>query len=208
VSWKPDSLVLEDGKINTRTYNYTSGWIETKQKYHYGKYEIRCKIPKGKSLWPAFWIYGEKDGVNNEIDVFEFWNPQGVFGQYKPGKLSMEHHMTIHYNRKMSGKSYTGPDYSSDFHTFTIVWDSTKIEWYVDGDLKRTATQYLTKRGKNVNCDEVKSGKTYYINPIFPNCPMSILANIAMQNGKNSPDEHTFDNPVYEIDYIRYYKPK
>ncbi len=207
VNWKPDTLVLEDGKKNNRTYNYTSGWIETKKEFHYGKYEIRCKIPKGKSLWPAFWMYGEKNGINNEIDVFEFWNPQNSFGKYTPKKLAMQHHMTLHFNHKMSGENYIGPDYSLDYHTFTVVWDSTKIEWYVDGALKRTSTQYLTKRGKNVDCKNVKANRIYLLNPVFPTAPMEILANIAVQSGKNSPDENTFNNPIYEIDYIRYYKP-
>ena len=205
VSWKADSLILQDGKINTRQYDYTSGWIETKQYFHYGKFEIRCKIPKGKSMWPAFWMYGEKDRINNEIDVFEFWNPTNSFGKYTPKKLSKIHHMTIHYNKKMSGKKYEGEDFSKDFHTFTVVWDSTKIEWFVDGQLKRTSTYYQTKRGKDVDCKDVKAGNTYYLNPIFPNEKMAILANLALQSGKNSPDENTF-NSVFEIDYIRYYK--
>ena len=51
-------------------------------------------------------MYGEVNGVNNEIDVFEFWNPHNMFGKYSPKKLSMIHHMTVHYNKKMSSKSY------------------------------------------------------------------------------------------------------
>ena len=207
VSWKADSLKLDDGKINTRTYNYTSGWMETTQQFHYGKYEIRCKIPKGKSFLPAFWMYGEVNGVNNEIDVFEFWNPHNMFGKYSPKKLSMIHHMTVHYNKKMSSKSYVGPDFSLDFHTFSVIWDSTKIEWHVDGVVKRVMTKYLTKNGKNVACKDVKASRTYLLNPIFPDAPVAIIANIAVQIGKNSPDDNTFKNADYEIDYIRYYKP-
>jgi beta-glucanase (GH16 family) len=207
VSWKEDSIKLEDGKINTRTYNYTSGWIETKEQFHYGKYEIRCKIPKGKSCWSAFWMYGQVGDINNEIDVFEFWNPKNAFGNYSSKKLSMQHHMTLHFNHKMSVENYVGPDYSLDYHTFTLVWDSTKIEWFVDGDLKRISTQYQTKRGKNVQCKDIKAGRTYILNPVFPTAPMAIITNIALQSGKNSPDESTFINPAFEIDYIRYYKP-
>ena len=206
VSWKADSVLLEDGKVNIRTYYYTSSSIETKQQFHYGKYEIRCKIPKGKSLWPAFWMYGEVNKVDSELDVFEFWNPQNSVGKYSSKKLSMQHHMTLHYNHKMSGENYTGPDYSLDYHTFTLVWDSTKIEWYVDGSLKRRCTQYLTKRGKNVECKDVKAGQIYILNPVFPKTQVCIIADIALQSGKNSPDENTFNNPAFEIDYIRFYK--
>jgi beta-glucanase (GH16 family) len=206
VNWQPDTMKLGDGISNTRTYYHTSGWIETKEKFYYGKYEIRCKIPKGKGLWPAFWMYGEKNKINNEIDVFEFWNPENNFGQYIPKKLSMVHHITVHHNHKMSGKKYVGPDYSLAYHTFTVVWDSTKIEWYVDGKLQRLVTQYITKRGKAVLCNEMKTSQEYMLNPVFPIGPMTIIADIAIQSKKNSPDENTFNNPALEIDYIRYYQ--
>ncbi|HEY0030581.1 MAG TPA: glycoside hydrolase family 16 protein [Bacteroidia bacterium] len=206
VSWQPDSMKLGDGNINLRTYNYTSAWIETRKLYRYGKFEVRCKIPKEKGFWPSFWMYGMENGVNNEIDVFEFWNEHNSFGKFSAKKLSMVNHMTMHYNKKMSSKSYTGPDYSTDFHTFAVVWDTTKIEWYVDGKLQRTATQYVTKRGKNVECKDIKSNETYYLNPVFPKDPMNIIANLAIQTGKNKPLVETFSN-AFEIDYIRYYKP-
>lgn len=205
VSWLPDSIKLNDGQINIRTYNYTSSWIETKRLYLYGKFEIRCKIPKGKGFWPSFWMYGMKGDVNNEIDVFEFWNEDNLIGKFSDKKLSKVNHMTVHYNKKMSSKSYEGPDFSNDFHTFAVVWDSTKIEWYVDGDLKRTYTQYATRRGKNVTCEDIKANKTYYLNPVFPKDSMNIIVNLAIQKGKDKPDTEKLESN-YEIDYIRYYK--
>ena len=205
VNWKADSLILDDGEINTRTYNYTSGWMDSNEQYHYGKFEVRCKVPKGKGLWPSFWMYGETNKVNNEIDVFEFWNEENAFGRYNQKKLSMVNHMTTHYNKKMSGKSYVGPDFSLDFHTYSVIWDSTKIEWYVDGELKRKHTKYITKRGKNVECKDVKANNSYYLNPVFPKDPMTIILNLAIQKGKDKPDTDIL-NSEFEIDYVRYYK--
>lgn len=43
---------------NKRWFNYTSGMIFSKQQFIYGKFEIRCKVPSIKKLWPAFWLYG------------------------------------------------------------------------------------------------------------------------------------------------------
>ncbi len=205
VSWQPDSLILGDGLPNLRTYDFTSAFIETKNQYLYGKFEIRCKIPKEKGMWPAFWMYGEKDKVNNEIDVFEFWNSETIFGKYNPKKSSKVVRMTVHYNHKFSGKKYEGVDYSQDFHIFTVVWDSTKIEWFVDGESIRLSTYYQTKSGKNVECKDVKAGKTYYTNPIFPNEKAVIIANLGIQSGDNAPEVNTFSNS-FDIDYIRYYK--
>ena len=207
VNWKADTAILGDGKPNLRTYYHTSVWMETKEKFLYGKYEIRCKVPKGKGLWPGFWMYGENNGINNEIDVFEFWNPKNSFGNYSPKKLSAIHHMTVHYNHKMTTDSYSDVDFSLDYHTFTVIWDSTKIEWYMDGKLKRVTTQYLTKRGNNVDCKDVKANHTYILNPVFPKDTECILVSMGIQSGKNAPDENTFKGPAFQIDYIRYYKP-
>ena len=45
------------------TYNaeYTSGWINTDDKFSstYGRFDIRAKLPKGKGSWPAIWMLGE-----------------------------------------------------------------------------------------------------------------------------------------------------
>ncbi|HLC82730.1 MAG TPA: glycoside hydrolase family 16 protein, partial [Bacteroidia bacterium] len=106
VSWQSDSTIVGDNQVNIRQYPYTSGWMDSNEQFLYGKFEVRCKIPKAKGLWPSFWMYGEPYKINNEIDVFEFWNEENVFGKYNSKKLSMVNHMTVHYNKKMSGKSY------------------------------------------------------------------------------------------------------
>jgi len=113
------------------TFEYTSAEIDSKESFGFGKYEIRCKIPSGKGFWPAFWMYGEgAGGRNNEIDVFEFWKNN-----------TSDHNMTVHYDGSMCQSDYNGPDYSLDFHTFSVIWDNYKIEWYVDGELKRCSKQ-------------------------------------------------------------------
>ncbi|MEO0075699.1 MAG: glycoside hydrolase family 16 protein [candidate division WOR-3 bacterium] len=100
----------------TTNFDYSSAEIDSKYKFGYGMYEIRCKIPKGKGFWPAFWMYGENaNGVNNEIDVFEFWD-----------NSTNDHNMTVHYNGQMCLTDYNGPDYSQAFHTFTVIWDNYK----------------------------------------------------------------------------------
>jgi beta-glucanase (GH16 family) len=78
--YRDENCILENGilKLKTdkikgdwfgRSFDYTSGLVHSKQQFRtYSKYEIRCKLPKGKQQWPAFWIFG----WNTEIDIFEF----------------------------------------------------------------------------------------------------------------------------------------
>ena len=198
VNWKPDDEILSDGLPNLRTYYYTSSNIWTKYKFGYGKFEIRCKLPAGKSFKPAFWMYGRNasnSSINNEIDVFEFWDDN-----------TSKHHMTVHYNGQMCEEDYNGPDYSQDFHTFTVIWNNYKIEWYVDGNLKRRSTKFYTILGQIVDCNGIQAFGEYILDKVFPRDPMNIITNLAIQTGTYAPDNNTPFPSSLEIDYIRYYK--
>lgn len=180
----------------TETFYYTSAEIDSKYKFSYGKYEIRCKIPSGKGFWPAFWMYGEDaNHVNNEIDVFEFWDNN-----------TNDHNMTMHYNGQMCLTDYNGPDYSQSFHTFTVMWDNYKIEWYVDGNLKRRVTKFYTILGQVVDCNGIQASGQYILENVYPKDPMNIISNLAIQTGTFQPDINTPFPSSLEIDYIRYYK--
>lgn len=196
ISYLPDNQILADGLPNLRTFHYTSSNIWTKYKFGYGKYEIRCKLPKGKGFWPAFWMYGVgSNGISNEIDVFEFWDNN-----------THKHHMTVHYDHEKCGDKYNGPDYSDKMHTFTVVWNNYKIEWYVDNKLKWRTTKFNTLLGQNVDCGGLKSFHEYLLNNIFPKYPMNIIVNVAIQKGPYAPDNGTIFPNSMEIDYIKYYK--
>jgi beta-glucanase (GH16 family) len=210
IDWKPEEEILQDGLPNLRTYNYTSSNIWTKNKFSYGKFEARVKIPKGKGFWPAFWTYA--DNPWSEIDIFEFWNEDYINGNYDDSKLSKVHNMNVHYDYDKNGKSnycsskYTATDFSEDFHIFTLIWDQDKIQWYVDGDLKRTDYQYYNFSGQAV-CT-VDAFKQYAKNQLFPTQPMHIILNLAIQSSGNddSPDHKTPFPSQMEIDWVRYYK--
>jgi beta-glucanase (GH16 family) len=211
ISWKPDDEILWDSLPNLRTYNYTSANIWTKTAYLYGKFEARVKIPKGKGLWPAFWLYGGP--VWNEIDVFEFWNEYNFLGRFSPNKLSNILHTNVWLDYDKDGKGnpcskkYKFSDFSKDFHVFTLIWEKNKIEWYVDGNLIRSVYKYYTSKGKITDCT-LYSGLEYIVNKIYPNQPMSIIFNTAVQTGKNAPENSTQFPCIMEVDWIRYYQKK
>lgn len=128
-----------DGKMETicSNFEFTSGEIQSKLKLDYGMLEIRCKIPYGKGLIPAGWMYGEVAGKSSELDVFEFWNQKTITGKFDADKIAKVHQMTAHNTGVMCHSNYEGVDFSEGFHTFTAIWDPYKIEWFVDCELKR-----------------------------------------------------------------------
>lgn len=196
---------------NLRYFYYTSANIETIQKFTYGKFEARVKIPKGKGFWPAFWVYGQNP-IYNEIDIFEFWN-EYTLGIYDPLKLSKVHHMNITYDYDGDGNPSSCPtknsmlfgDFSQDFHIFSAVWDKYKIDWYVDDNLIRSDYRYITIDGQITNCT-IEAWHEYILNKIYPKDPMQIILNFAIQSGEDSPNENTNFPSQMEVDWVRYYQ--
>ena len=39
--------------------SYTSARMKSKQKWTYGRLQIRAKLPTGRGLWPALWMVGK-----------------------------------------------------------------------------------------------------------------------------------------------------
>jgi len=223
ISKKPATPYIGTSVINwnpyttkTDTFEYTTGELVTNQKFSYGKYEARIKIPKGKGFWPAFWLITGTPRYN-EIDIFEFWSADGK--NYNPSNLSKIHHTTSFYDYKNNGTlsgcpfQYIGVDFSQDFHIFTLIWEENKIEWYVDGVLKRTHPRfYSTVSGQPVGC-EIQAYTTYILNDIYPRDSMAIVLNVAIESG-NAPSESGYVAPDHttpfpsqmEVDWVRYYK--
>lgn len=109
--------------------NYTSARMTTKAKrqFTYGKMEARIKLPLGQGLWPAFWMLGSNISTVGwpkcgEIDIMEHINTESkVYG-------------TIHWDANgyasYGGNTTTTP---SNYHIYTIEWNSSAIKWFVDG---------------------------------------------------------------------------
>src|ERR1700709_1431426 len=62
----PDEVYVQDGCLRLRsrkrdfgTQHFTSGRVDTSGKFSpvYGRFEIRGRLPGGKGLWPADWLY-------------------------------------------------------------------------------------------------------------------------------------------------------
>jgi len=181
-----DAFELQDGILRIRAdkrqayyggrlMNYTSGLIVTYPYFlqEYGGFEIRCKMLYGQGFWPAFWIYNTR----REIDVFEFigHDPDKVYFGIRDYDLGVSY----------SG-SYTGPDFTKDFHTFAVEWNPQEVIWYVDG-LER------------FRCNKIDFN--------IPAGELYVLANLAVGGDwPGPPDASTQFPSYYDIDYIRVYR--
>lgn len=80
---------LAKGELPAPTYS--SGMLSTETegrdgkgfKQLYGYWELRAKLPKGKGLWPAFWLVTETHDYWDEVDIFEVLGhePDAVLGE-------------------------------------------------------------------------------------------------------------------------------
>jgi beta-glucanase (GH16 family) len=120
---------------------FTSARMTSKANWLHGKMEIRARLPKGKHLWPAFWMMpanSEYGGWprSGEIDIMEYrgQRPQQMLG-------------TLHFGPAWDNKGQAGTgernfpfDFSQDWHTFAIDWSPQQIMWLVDDQVIHTET--------------------------------------------------------------------
>lgn len=168
--------------------------------FTYGKFEIRCKLPQGTGLWPAFWMFGGK----TEIDAFEVC-------MEKPKWIKGSLHQWGETRTSNTGK-YKGVDYSSDFHTYSVEWDQDEIRWYVDNEKIYTRGRYVDKRGRPYpGCD--RGSGTRRIAPYFPRPEdkVNVIAGNGVSEEKGfckGPKEPIAwgPNSAMLVDYIRVYQ--
>jgi beta-glucanase (GH16 family) len=155
---------------------YSSGLITTKKSFSqlYGVFEIRARIPKGRGLWPAFWLLPVSGAWPPELDVFE------VLG-HDTSTLYASWHSLVDGKHLSESGAVNLPDLSLDFHTYAVDWEKDKIQWYFDGN-------------------EIFRRPT----PEGMHQPMYILLNLGVGGGwPGNPDASTPFPAVYAIDWIR-----
>ena len=185
-------LVLEARQEAMGSNNYTSARMLTmgKQEYTYGRIDVRAILPKGQGIWPAIWMLGSNINTTpwpacGEIDMMELLGHQ-------PAKVYGTMHWSNTSGQDASvGGNYTLPsgDFSQKFHVFSIVWDSTKIEWYIDNQ------KYFTGNQSGVSDT----------NPF--NKPFFFILNIAVGgNWPGNPNSTTVFPQRMIVDYVRVYQ--
>lgn len=190
---------------------YTSARLNTARSasWLYGKFEIRTKLPRGKHLWPAFWMlptdykYGTW-AASGEIDIMEY-----------RGQATSKVEGTLHFGGQWPNNMYQGSgpkdmgmDLSADFHVFSVEWERDQIRWYVDGQMYHSMTlvrSFYSNRGTNpYNAQRQPFDQRFHL-----------LINLAIGGGFFPADQYGTLTPqdaanwadaTYQIDYIRVYE--
>jgi beta-glucanase (GH16 family) len=166
---------------------YTSGLITTQFSFSqmYGYFEVRAKLPKGKGLWPAFWLLPADKSWPPEIDIFEAFGAPNPIGEGGVTYIRNASHALIR-DESCGEWHNVEVDITKDFHVYGVDWQPTHITYYFDD------RPYSTCKPNSA-----------------ANKPFFILINLAI-GGEGSwpgmPDESNIW-PVYmQIDYVRAYQ--
>ncbi|MGX7100344.1 glycoside hydrolase family 16 protein [Globicatella sanguinis] len=147
-------LQVNDGKLVIQPVKesvdgkdlYYSGRVNTqnKQNFKYGFFEAKVRVPKGQGYLPAFWLMSADENVYGqwprcgEIDIMEVH-----------GSDTTKSYGTIHYgnpHRESQGEmQLTEGDFSEEYHVFALEWLPGKINWFVDGQLIHSESEWYSK---------------------------------------------------------------
>lgn len=159
-------------------HDYTTGWVYSIFSQRYGRWEIRARMPRGQGLHFGFWMVPADSTYPPEIDIVE------VLGN-TPTWARFHLHWRDSITNLMDGvrSYYIGPDFSRDYHTFAVEWDSAMVRWYVDGAWRFTATREVPQKA------------------------MYLIFNTAVGgNYPGNPDSTTVFPVFTEIDWVRVWR--
>ncbi len=136
-------LTIEAKEESFGGRNYTSSRIKTEgqQAFQYGRVDIRAILPEGQGLWPALWMLGDNFSTVGwpfcgEIDIMELRGnePDRVSGtaHWYSGGHSYYTSDCADPGCQNNSPQLSSGTFADEFHVFSIVWDATKIEWYLD----------------------------------------------------------------------------
>lgn len=173
--------------ISEMTLHYASGLLYTKYLFSltYGRIEVKGKLPSTKGMWPGYWLLANNHeelppGVTpSEIDIME------MFG-HDPCTIYMTTHFWDGYKHCSYGSTYTGQDFSLNFHIFAIEWEQGEIRWYVDDTLRFTSNTNIPDHPHFIVLDTQVGGSSW----------------------GGDPDASTIFPQYHYIDYIRVYQKK
>jgi beta-glucanase (GH16 family) len=198
---QPENVCVRDGLLHIVARKqfahgsaYTSARVKSEGLFakKYGRFEFRARVPFGQGFWPALWLMPEHP-------VYGRWPNCGEFDIMEnkgnhPGVVQG----TIHYagadgKHLQSTGFYTFPrnNGATNFHTYALQWTTNRIQWFVDGNLYQTQTNWSTATAP-------------YPAPFDQ--PFYIIMNLAVGGDYGgNPDSTTRFPGELQVDYVRVY---
>jgi beta-glucanase (GH16 family) len=195
----PGNLFFQDGKMvieaRAEAYggkNYTSSRIKTagKRSFKFGRVDIRAILPKGKGIWPAFWMMPQDNVYGNwpksgEIDILEL-----------VGHEANKAYATVHFGpgpgstNISRGYSLPAGVFNDQFHVFSMEWEQDQMKFYIDDNLYSTVTK------ADLGANNYPFNEQFYF-----------IMNLAVGgNWPGAPDASTVFPQWLIVDYIRIYQ--
>lgn len=147
---EPNTIHHWDGK----TYHPTvaCGLLRSVDTFGYGTFSAEIMLPKGKNLWPAFWLVGSGEPwpACGEIDIMEAWSPYFRPTIPQPPYLvpSWSTTTNIHWQEDDCRHGYTGSRRlpllfslkrpAHNFVKYEVEWRPDIITFRVNGKSVRT----------------------------------------------------------------------
>ena len=124
-----------------RGATYRSGLITSERLFsqRYGYFEMRAQLPRGRGMWPAFWLLPADGNWPPEIDVMEML-----------GDAPTTYYVSLH--GRADGKPLDAitpvqaPDLSAGFHVFGVAWRPDRIRFYLDDAMVHESATFADMR--------------------------------------------------------------
>ena len=158
---------------NTKTGDFTSGFVESRPNTGYrtlgtgGYVEARIKMPKNKSTWPGFWMspamkmYGEWPN-SGEIDIVEAKGSNHKFAAsdaHWRDKNTPAGQPGSHRSRQgvIPSTKFDTLD-TTEWHTYGVKISKCKLEYFIDGELHHTITEFKDSNSTGESCGPFNKG--------------------------------------------------
>jgi len=182
-------------KKNRPHAQYTAASLTTKglAEWQYARIDIKAKLPKGRGLWPAFWMLGENWKevgwpTCGEIDIMEHvgFDPDNIFGTIHTEAYN-------HMRGTQKGKDIYIEDPYDTYHIYSLIWTPETMDFLLDDVVYNSIpNEHLTEA-------EWPFDQKFHLK-----------VNVAiggMLGGREGIDDSAFPNQML-VDYIRVYQPE
>jgi|WetSurMetagenome_2_1015567.scaffolds.fasta_scaffold88133_1 beta-glucanase (GH16 family) len=187
------------------TSNYTTSEIYSiNNRYLFGSFEAMCKMPAGKGLFFAFWLWGKgdvygfpKDEWASEIDIAEkiFNNVIHAFHYWPPEGPETPILKAVKRTRVNPGR----------WHLYKVIWTPYVVEFYVDGKKTWEKTRFFAgseSRRNRIHQQQIRTGEIYQVNDWFPRHACGTVFQMQL-NSDIVGREQKLLPAVMEVDYVK-----